>query len=193
MTITPTRPSAESPHPDELTLLLIADGEAAPPDAAAHVARCDACGARVAALRTEAASLCAALALAPEEVEFLLAAALPRRLATRASVAAGGWRSVAGLLWIFLPMAVAYAGWLAVLPVIDGWLDLARRSGVTVVLTSAATSLALRAADAYASLVEAASLVPGFSAPLLSLSLLAALTWLALSLSSRRALATEAA
>jgi len=128
--------------------------------------------------QAEEAALRDALALDGSEMAFLLSASLPRALATRVlttDAQLSGREQLMGLLWITLPAALGYAGWLLAAPVLGSWAALARQTGATAILTSTAAGAALGGADLYLSAVELASTLPGFEAPLYALSTVAAI------------------
>jgi len=128
--------------------------------------------------QAEETALRDALALDGAEMAFLLSASLPRALAARVLTTDARWSSreqLMGLLWITLPVALGYAGWLLAAPVLWGWAALARQTGATAILASTAAGAALGAADLYLSAVEIASTLPGFEAPLYALSTVAAI------------------
>ncbi len=117
------------------------------------------------------------------DLAFLQWAGLPAQLTARVALAqqtAPAAGQVASLWWLLAGCAAAYAGWLLALPPVWEWFELARRAGATTYLASQAATLALRAVDGFARIVEATSYVPGFGAPLVSLSLLAVLAWITL-------------
>ena len=169
-------------HLDELTLTLIADGEETPSEASAHAAVCPTCAARVEAIRADSLVLGASLAIDADDLAFLFAAALPDALVAQAAADSRLARRerLSGLFWSIVPLALGYAGWVFLAPILWGWLAILRQAGGTALVLRAAAEVTLRAVDSFASIVESASAVPGFNAPLLSLSLIAALTYAAL-------------
>jgi hypothetical protein len=179
---------ASRQHPDELTLLLIADGEVAEGAELAHVAGCEVCTSRIAAFRAEAEALRGVLALDATELTFLAAAALPGQLAARAEAArrAAQREQRLGFLGLLGAAALGYGGWLLAVPLLAQLIELGRRAGSAAWLAGMAASAAWWLMDTLASAVEAASTVPGFGAPLLTLSIMAGLTWLALLVSAGR-------
>ena len=119
-----------------------------------------------------------ALALDDDELAFLSAAALPVRLA--ASVAAAQRRSLAiDLLWIAFPAALMYAGWLLAAPLVSASLAVAGQAGVTTLVAAQTSRVLWGALNGFASLVEAASALPGFESPLALIAILAAMTYAA--------------
>jgi hypothetical protein len=120
-----------------------------------------------------------ALALDEDELAFLRAAVLPARFAARiaAERRAVGRSFALDLLWIVAPVALGYVGWLAVAPLVGSWLALAGQVGMTSLLAAQVARGAWAALDGLASLIEAASAVPGFDAPLALISVLAALVY----------------
>jgi hypothetical protein len=184
----PTPGSAAGEHLDELTLLLMADGEPVEASQAAHAEACPLCRGRLAALRADAATLTHSLRLTPNELAFLFAAALPERLAAQVVPSRVREGSLRALLWWIFPFAFGYAGWLLTEPFAAQMLDFARQAGGTTIALSFLTEAALAVAGTFASVVEGASTVPGFNAPLVTLSALAGLTWLLLLVAPRRTL-----
>jgi hypothetical protein len=79
-----------------------------------------------------------------------------------------------GLLWVVLPAAIAYVAWLAVAPLFSGGLSLLVQTGGSALLVSFVADALWGGLDTFASVIEAASAVPGFNAPLITLSLVAA-------------------
>jgi hypothetical protein len=177
-------------HLDELTLLLLAEGEPVEGDSAAHAAACSVCSARVAAFRAEALVLGDSFALAPDELAFLHAAALPEQIASRVEADAVAQGSLVSLLWWILPFLLGYLGWLFALPYFADALDLVRDAGGLTLALTFLTDAAISATDLFASLIEGVSAVPGFGAPVLALSFLAAVTWVALLAAPRREMTT---
>lgn len=115
-----------------------------------------------------------ALALDADEVSFLRSAALPDRLAQLVGQRADPRVQLAGLLWVVLPAAIAYAAWLVVAPLFSGGLSLVAQLGGSALVVSLVANAAWGTLEWLAALVEAASAVPGFNAPLVTLSLVAA-------------------
>jgi hypothetical protein len=120
------------------------------------------------------AGLRRALALDEEELAFLRAAALPQRLAAQILAAPQPRMSALDLLWIALPATVGYVAWLFAAPVLAAWLAVARQAGLSSLVATLLANAAWRTVDLFASMVEAASSLPGFDAPLVAISLLAA-------------------
>jgi len=130
---------------------------------------------------SEETALRDALALDASEIAFLVSAALPRALAARTlttDARLSGREQLMGLLWISLPVALAHGGWLLAAPVLRSWAAIARQTGATAILASAAANAALSSASLFASAVELASAVPGFEAPLIALTSVAAMVLL---------------
>ena len=121
-----------------------------------------------------AVALRRALALDDDEVSFLRNAALPARLALLVGQPADPRAQLTGLLWVVLPAAIAYVAWLMVAPLLSDGLSLVAQLGGSALVVSLIMNAALGALDWLATLVEAASAVPGFNAPLVTLSLVAA-------------------
>jgi hypothetical protein len=116
-----------------------------------------------------------ALALDDDELAFLREANLPQRLVALAAHAQRSRAALAlELLWVILPVLAGYVGWLIAVPVLAEWLDTARQAGLTSVLATLLTRGAWGVMELFASLVEAASTLPGFDAPLTAVALLAA-------------------
>lgn len=117
-----------------------------------------------------------ALSLDDDELTFLRAARLPAQLMARimAESRVTPRARLIELLWIVVPAALGYAGWLFVAPTLGRVGALARQSGITAILAAQVIDVAWNALDLFASIVEAASAVPGFNAPLILVSLLAA-------------------
>ena len=115
-----------------------------------------------------------ALALDPDELAFLHAAALPARLSALIAASPSPRAQVLGLLWVVLPAAIAYAAWLVVAPLFAGGLELVAQAGGSALLASLIADALWGAFDSLASVVELVSVVPGFDAPLVTLSLVAA-------------------
>ena len=99
-------------HPDETRLLGWLDGEAADgwPDLVDHLAGCDTCQARLAALADETAWLRSAVALTPAELHRCFQADLPGRLVRAVcSVSYPALRHLAILFGLSLAIAAAWA------------------------------------------------------------------------------------
>ena len=115
-----------------------------------------------------------ALALDAGELAFLREAALPARLVALVQQQADPRAQLLGLLWLVVPAAIGYAAWLVVAPLFGGGLALLVQTGGSALLVSLLTNVAWGALDTLAGVVEAASAVPGFNAPLVTLSVVAA-------------------
>ncbi len=124
-----------------------------------------------------AAGLRRAIALDEDELAFLRAAALPQRLVALAASRRSPLALAAELLWVVVPVAVGYAGWLLAAPVLLDWFALARQAGLAALLASIVTRALWGTMDLFASVVEGASALPGFDAPLATIALLAAATY----------------
>src|SRR5688500_15711018 len=123
--------------------------------------------------RTLTSALRGALALDADELTFLRSAALPSRFAALVQQRADPRAQLIGLLWVILPAAIAYAAWLSVAPLLSGGRPLAAQAGGSALIASLIANVAWGALDSLAGIVEAASAVPGFNAPLVTLSLVA--------------------
>ncbi|HEU5317807.1 MAG TPA: hypothetical protein VFX49_16975 [Chloroflexota bacterium] len=123
----------------------------------------------------EEAQLRRALALDDDELAFLRAAALPERLAAQVAAARRGL--ALDVLWIVLPAALAYGGWLVTAPLLGPWLGLVGQAGLTNLLAAQAVGAAWALVDGFAGMVETASALPGFETPLALIAVLAALTY----------------
>ena len=115
-----------------------------------------------------------ALSLDADELAFLHSAALPLRLAALVQAQRSPRAQVAGLLWVLLPAAIAYAGWLAAAPLINAGLGAAAQAGGSALLAALIADALWGTLDSLAALIEVASAVPGFNAPLITLSIVAA-------------------
>ena len=124
--------------------------------------------------RRLAAELRAALALDDSELSFLREAALPARLAALIQQQANPRAQLLGLLWLVVPAAIGYAAWLVVAPLFSGGVTLAAQTGGSTLLASLFFDVGWGTLDTLAGLIEAASAVPGFNAPLVTLSVVAA-------------------
>ena len=122
----------------------------------------------------ESGALRRGLALDAEELAFLRSAALPARFAALVPVQPSPRAHLVGLLWIVLPTAIGYAAWLTVAPLFEGALGLVAQSGGSALLASLIAGTLWGALDTLAAAIEVASAVPGFNAPLITLSLMAA-------------------
>jgi hypothetical protein len=143
--------------------------------------------------RTSASALRGALALDPDEVSFLRSAALPSRLAALVQQRADPRVQLMGLLWVVVPAAIAYAAWLTVAPLFTGGLTLAGQVGGSALIASLLANIAWSALGSLAGIVEAASAVPGFNAPLVTLSLAAVALYAAAVLTPRQRVRQDAA
>ena len=123
------------------------------------------------------AGLRRALALDEDELAFLRAAALPQRLVALATARRSPLAVAAELLWIVVPVAAGYAAWLLAAPVLLDWFALARQAGLAALLASLITRALWGTIDLFASVVESASGLPGFDAPLVTIALLATVTY----------------
>jgi hypothetical protein len=172
-------------HVDEVTAMRLADGAAVPEGAAAHAAGCRRCAALVAALRAEAQSLFAALALDADEVAFMLGAALPAltpRMVEReaARVAREQRRNVVLFGMAVVALLVVYALWLVVSATLGSGLDLARRAGLTAAVARAVAGGSITVAQSLWNAVDLAVRAPLLDAPALPLLAVAGAMWLAL-------------
>ena len=139
-----------------------------------------------------AVALRRALALDADEVSFLRSAALPARLAKLVGQRTDPRAQVSSLLWVALPAAIVYAAWLIVAPLFSGGLSLVAQLGGSALVVSLIANAAWGALEWLAALVEAASAVPGFNAPLVTLSLAAAAIYGAAVFSPRQRVRPEA-
>ena len=124
--------------------------------------------------RAESTALRRALSLDADELAFLRSAALPLRLAALVQAQRSPRAQLAGLLWVVLPAAIAYAGWLAAEPLISAGLEAIAQAGGSALLAALFADALWGALDSLAALIEVASAVPGFNAPLVTLSIVAA-------------------
>ena len=122
----------------------------------------------------ESASLRRAFALDADELAFLRSAALPTRFAALVRAEPSPRAQLIGLLWIVLPAAIGYAAWLTVAPLFEGALALVAQTGGSALLASLVANALWGTLDTLAAAIEVASVVPGFNAPLITLSLVAA-------------------
>ncbi len=129
--------------------------------------------------RALTAALRGALALDADEMAFLRSAALPSSLAALVQQRADPRAQLIGLLWVFLPAAIAYAAWLSVAPLFSGGLALAAQTGGSALIASLIANIAWGALDSLAGIIEAVSAVPGFNAPLVTLSFVAVALYVA--------------
>ena len=123
--------------------------------------------------RTESAALRRALELDPDELAFLRSAALPLRFAALVQAQRRPRAQLVSLLWVVLPAAVGYAAWLAIAPLVNGALDVMAQAGSSALLATLIARTLWGTLDSIAAVVEVASAVPGFNAPLITLSLIA--------------------
>ena len=122
---------------------------------------------------SEESALRRALSLDADELAFLRSAALPARLAALVQAQPDPRAQLMGLLWVVLPAALGYAAWLVVAPLFSNGLSLVAQAGGSALLATLIADTLWGGLDTFASVIEAASAVPGFNAPLLTLSLAA--------------------
>jgi hypothetical protein len=177
----------EQSHIDELTAMLLADGEPVPAPAAAHAAACAPCTARVAAFRAEAGRLVAGFALDDGEATFLRRAALPQRVAALADAEGARVRRApregVAALAVFVAAALAGSfGWLATAPLVRDGYEIARRLGATALVAQVVSGWAIAGARAAWDVLAVAGRAPLLGEPAIPLLALALLTWLALAI-----------
>jgi hypothetical protein len=121
----------------------------------------------------EDAALRRSLALDADELAFLRSATLPARLAALVRAQPNPRAQLIALLWIAVPAAIGYAAWLTVAPLFGGAIELVTQTGGSALAASLVAGALWGTLDALASIIELLSAVPGFSTPLLTLSLIA--------------------
>lgn len=171
-------------HLDDLAAMRLADGEPVAPEAAAHVAACTACAARVAAWRRETETLHSFLELDAAEAATLDQAALPRRLEAQAAVAVRleslGWLAAIGFA-----LATGLLGWTFVAALAAPLLSaLGNVGGWGLVLGLVAGRLPAFAQAAWQAILATGHL-PVVQVPELTSAMLALLLWAALAAHAR--------
>ncbi len=191
-------PGTHGEHLDDLTAMMLADGErlASP---AAHAASCRVCAARIADFRAEAGALARAFALDVEEAALLAASRLPARLAAWNGAVSGRlalaqrWETPAVLIAAIAVAATGTLGWQLTSSLMATGLDTASRAGATAVLANALMGWLIAFAQFAWSAIDTVTQLPAIDSPALPLLAITAVLWALLVLIPRPAPAARTA
>ncbi|MGH2353390.1 MAG: hypothetical protein ACRDI2_06015 [Chloroflexota bacterium] len=179
-------------HLDELTAMLIADGEPVAAPLADHATTCAICAALVAAFRVEGSALASTFALDDDELGRLRQAGVPGQVA---AVTGGRAQYLfqplqqdtpASLLAMLIVAIAGYVGWLFAPPVLLAGFELARRSGAATIAAQVVTGWVLTMLWSLWNVFRAVEQLRVLDAPALPMLALAVLTWVAIWLMPQR-------